>query len=126
MRGFTHIVTPLYLTPLPHPSTSPLSTYLTVTLPQAHERKMRGEKPIRTLEKKEGEEGGDDKVSTWVGKFTPRLLTTPMALETPNGSHRLQTHAVCWLPMTPTDFHLLRPRELTPQPHAQGQEEGGR
>ena len=31
---------------------------------------------------------------------------------------RLQTHAVRSLPMTPTDFHLLPPRELTPQPYS--------
>ena len=31
---------------------------------------------------------------------------------------RLQTHAVRSLPMTPTDFHLLPPRQLTPQPYS--------
>ena len=60
-----------------------------------------------------------DKV-LWLGGLLPRLLTTP------NGSQRLPTapydykHTLLLFSssMTPTDFHLLPPRELTPQPNS--------
>ena len=58
----------------------------------------------------------------WLGRLLPRLLTTP------NGSQWLPTapydykHTLLLFSssMTPTDFHLLPPRELTSQPYSQG------
>ena len=58
-----------------------------------------------------------------VGKLTPTAPNDsqwlPMA---PNDSRQLPTTTntrCCRLPLTPTDFHLLPSRELTPQPYSQ-------
>ena len=64
-------------------------------------------------------EAAEAKVFGW-GVYSHGSSRLPVAPIDSQQHLRLQTHAVRSLPMTPTDFHLLPPRELTPQPNSQG------